>query len=209
MSALYRLSMKPNFKYIQKVSRAFHISSAILESGKYAKLYLTINSTKVEVASLSLSVPEKSLDLTFLKGDKLIFHIVGKGDITLVGYTLPSICNEPNDDDNDDAFEDEDEEDDGYDDDDIEEHENSDVSVDESDEDSGIIIPRTKRNNFQIDNPLIFDVLVIDMMHAPPKKKLRLSLGQCPKPESMGDADVEMSSEDAGGDDVQMNTEEN
>ncbi|XP_034488634.1 39 kDa FK506-binding nuclear protein-like [Drosophila innubila] len=121
--------MKPNFKYIQKVSRAFHLSSAFLESGQYAKLYLTVNSNKSEVASLTHTVRQRDLDLNFLKGDKLIFHIVGKGDITLVGYTLPCVGNDSDDDVNDD--------DDDYDDGGIEVEEESDASEKESDDDNG------------------------------------------------------------------------
>jgi len=119
--------MKPNFKYIQKVSKAFHLSSAFLESGQYAKLYLTVNSNKSEVASLTHTVRQRNLDLNFLKGDKLIFHIVGKGDITLVGYTLPCVDNDSNEDADDE---------DGT----IWEEEESDVSAMESDDDNGIII---------------------------------------------------------------------
>ncbi|KAL7743658.1 hypothetical protein ACLKA6_019271 [Drosophila palustris] len=178
MSALYRLEMKPNFKYVKTVSRAFHLSSATLESGHYAKLYLTVNSKKLEVASLTRTVRQRSVDLTFAEGDKLIFHVVGKGDITLMGYTLPRVQSDSEDDD--------DENDAGYDDDEFKEDEASDASDENSDDDN-------------------------ELMDAPPRKKLRLSLDPYPNLESNADADMEVDPQDADGRDgadVKMSTED-
>ncbi|XP_030369511.1 39 kDa FK506-binding nuclear protein [Scaptodrosophila lebanonensis] len=85
-SMFWGLHMEPNRKYSQAIRKSFHISGVALDKGDSAKLYITADTGKYLVATLSKDIPQVQLDLNFSKGDKIVFQNVGKGTMSVLGY---------------------------------------------------------------------------------------------------------------------------
>ncbi|KAH8242615.1 hypothetical protein KR032_000569, partial [Drosophila birchii] len=80
------LHMKPRRKYSQTIVKSFHISGVAIDEGESAKLYVTNDTEKFIVATVSKAIPQAPLDLNFSKGDQITFNTEGDATVSLLGY---------------------------------------------------------------------------------------------------------------------------
>ncbi|KAH8292217.1 hypothetical protein KR054_007127, partial [Drosophila jambulina] len=95
------LHMKPRRKYSQTIVKSFHISGVAIDEGESAKLYVTNETEKFIVATVSKAIPQAPLDLNFSKGDQITFNTEGDATVSLLGY-LHELDSEDEDEDDDD-----------------------------------------------------------------------------------------------------------
>lgn len=87
--------MKANKKYTQTVKKAFHLSTASLDTSSVKAgddIQVLVNSDDNNFLLCTLNkdrVPQWSLDLNFAEGDKLTFSIKGEGLVHLTGFLIP------------------------------------------------------------------------------------------------------------------------
>ncbi|XP_017031490.1 39 kDa FK506-binding nuclear protein isoform X1 [Drosophila kikkawai] len=86
MSMFWGLHMKPRRKYSQTIVKSFHISGVAIDEGESAKLYVTNETEKFIVATVSKAIPQAPLDLNFSKGDQITFNTEGDATVSLLGY---------------------------------------------------------------------------------------------------------------------------
>ncbi|KAH8386319.1 hypothetical protein KR200_010155, partial [Drosophila serrata] len=91
------LHMKPRRKYSQTIVKSFHISGVAIDEGESAKLYVTNETEKFIVATVSKAIPQAPLDLNFSKGDQITFNTEGDATVSLLGY-LHDVDSEDEDD---------------------------------------------------------------------------------------------------------------
>jgi len=94
------LILKHNKKYSQTVKKAFHLSSAALDtslikSGEDIQVLLNSDDNVYLLCTLNKEkIPQFSLDLNFAEGDKICFSIKGEGIVHLSGFLIPDVEDE-------------------------------------------------------------------------------------------------------------------
>lgn len=97
ISSSIGLVLKTNKRYSQKVTKAFHVSQAVLDLGTVgsqetdAVVQVWLNSDETEhlIANVSRETPQVRLDLAFTEGESVSFYSKGHGTVHLSGYLIP------------------------------------------------------------------------------------------------------------------------
>lgn len=89
--------LKTNKRYSQQVTKAFHVSQAVLDLGSVnpndsdaiVQIWLNTDETDHLLANVSRQTSHVRLDLAFTEGETVSFYSKGHGTVHLSGYLLP------------------------------------------------------------------------------------------------------------------------
>lgn len=89
--------LKTNKRYSQQVTRAFHVSQAVLDLGSVnpndsdaiVQIWLNTDDTDHLLANVSRQTSHVRLDLAFTEGETVSFYSKGHGTVHLSGYLIP------------------------------------------------------------------------------------------------------------------------
>lgn len=87
--------MKANKRYSQRVTKAFHVSQATLDTNtigdekSMVQVWVTIDDVDHLIANVSGRSSHVTMDIIFTEGESVAFYSKGTGTVHLAGYLLP------------------------------------------------------------------------------------------------------------------------
>lgn len=89
------LVLKTNKRYSQRVTKAFHVSQATLDTStiddekSVVQIWVTIDDAEHLIGNISGRTSHLAMDVTFTEGESVAFYSKGTGTVHLTGYLLP------------------------------------------------------------------------------------------------------------------------